>query len=345
MTKILTIVIPTYNMEAYLKRCLDSLIVSEEQMQSLEVLVINDGSKDKSSEIAHEYETKYPNTFRVIDKENGNYGSCINHGLKEAQGKYIKILDADDWFDTANFEKYLQFLSNVDADLVLTSFSIVQNDTMEASLAYNPALEERKVYDFSQCNLDMVGVYMMHAVTYRIELLRKIDYYQTEGISYTDTEWAYNPLFAVKSVVYTNLDVYQYLLGREGQTMDPKVMLRTINHHEIITRSLIENEHKNTPHGFAKITIERQIDYLLSTVYRSRLVLQDDNSFDNKQMQEFDNYLKEIRPDKYGLVGKYILKPALPIPYVLYWRKFGKRFPVDGIRNLYRYIRYGKKHN
>ena len=108
MIKLLTIVIPTYNMEAYLNRCLDSLLVSDEQMQLLEVLVINDGSKDNSSAIAHEYEAKYPNTFRVIDKENGNYGSCVNRGLKEASGKYIKVLDADDWFDTTEFEKYLK---------------------------------------------------------------------------------------------------------------------------------------------------------------------------------------------------------------------------------------------
>ena len=72
MEKILTIVIPTYNMQDYLRRCLDSLIVPEEQMQRLEVLVVNDGSEDNSSAIAHEYQDKYPDTFRVVDKENGN---------------------------------------------------------------------------------------------------------------------------------------------------------------------------------------------------------------------------------------------------------------------------------
>ena len=88
MSKLLTIVIPTYNMEAYLNRCLDSLLVSDEQMKLLEVLVINDGSKDNSSAIAHEYEAKYPNTFRVIDKENGGHGSTINAGIKKARGKW-----------------------------------------------------------------------------------------------------------------------------------------------------------------------------------------------------------------------------------------------------------------
>ena len=128
MQKLLTIVIPTYDMEAYLNRCLDSLLISDEQMQLLEVLVINDGSKDKSYAIAHEYEAKYPNTFRVIDKENGNYGSCVNRGLKEASGQYIKVLDADDWFDTTEFEKYLKQLQSVEVDMVLTPYSIVNEN-------------------------------------------------------------------------------------------------------------------------------------------------------------------------------------------------------------------------
>lgn len=83
-------------MEKYLRRCLNSLIIDEEGMKQLEVLVINDGSKDSSSQIAHEYQNKYPDTYRVIDKENGNYGSCVNKGIVKATGKYFKILDADD---------------------------------------------------------------------------------------------------------------------------------------------------------------------------------------------------------------------------------------------------------
>ena len=97
MDKILTVIIPTYNMEELLPRCLDSFLIKDKKlMQQVEVLVVNDGSKDNSSSIAHRYEKLYPHTFRVIDKENGNYGSCVNRGLQEATGKYVKVLDADD---------------------------------------------------------------------------------------------------------------------------------------------------------------------------------------------------------------------------------------------------------
>ena len=124
MDKILTVIIPTYNMEDYLRYCLDSLLIKE-NFKQLEVLIINDGSKDSSSAIGHEYEQLYPEVFRVIDKENGNYGSCINRGLKEAKGKYVKILDADDSFHTKHFEAFVSFLVEIDADLILSDFAVV----------------------------------------------------------------------------------------------------------------------------------------------------------------------------------------------------------------------------
>lgn len=98
MENILSIIIPTYNMEKYLDKCLASLIIEDKElMRQLEVLVVIDGAKDRSSEIAHTYQNRFADTFRVIDKENGNYGSCINRGLKEATGRYVKVLDADDY--------------------------------------------------------------------------------------------------------------------------------------------------------------------------------------------------------------------------------------------------------
>ncbi len=118
MEKLLTIVVPTYNMENYLNRCLDSVIV-DDILDRVQVLIVNDGSTDSSSEIAHEYERKYPNSIQVIDKDNGNYGSCMNVGLSIAQGKYFRYLDPDDWFDTNNFELFVKELENTNADMLL----------------------------------------------------------------------------------------------------------------------------------------------------------------------------------------------------------------------------------
>ena len=134
MEKVLTVVVPTYNMEKYLDRCLTSLIVDDDKMALLEVLVVNDGSKDRSSEIAHSYEARYPNTFKVIDKENGNYGSCINRGVTAVTGKYFRILDADDWYSTDALQSFTSKLMSIEADMVPSSFFPLVKMNSTASL-------------------------------------------------------------------------------------------------------------------------------------------------------------------------------------------------------------------
>ena len=160
MDKILSIIIPTYNMEKYLRKCLESLVVSEENLKCLEVLVVNDGSKDSSSLIAHEYETKYPQTFRVIDKENGNYGSCVNRGLKEAKGKYIKLLDSDDSFVNETFDEFVHFLMTEDADLFINDYCIVDanGEIMETYSFRMPVDRNFSVYEMP----NSVGHWLWH---------------------------------------------------------------------------------------------------------------------------------------------------------------------------------------
>lgn len=342
MDKILTILIPTYNMEVYLERCLSSLIVCTQLMEELEILVINDGSKDRSSEIAHQYEIRFPNSFRVIDKDNGNYGSCINRGLKEATGKYIKVLDADDWFNTVEFEKFIIALKMIDVDLVLTSFNIVSNGTKVSSQAYNPDLESLKVYEFQKMDIQQVGVWTMHAVTYRVQLLRQISYNQSEGISYTDTEWTYLPLSSIESFAYVNRVVYQYFLGRDGQTMDPTVQVRSIWQFEQIMIRLIKHLNNLPPEmrkTFSYITTNRHIECLTKVIYKICLVNQSEDQFDNKLLMEFDSFIRANRPDLYEQMATLKVKPFFPVHYVKFWRKYGKRFPIDWLKYIYRRIK------
>lgn len=343
MDKLLTIVIPTYNMEAYLERCLQSLVVPTELMNQLEVLVINDGSKDCSSKIAHGFEAKYPQTYRVIDKENGNYGSCVNRGLKEATGKYIKVLDADDWFDTEVFSTYLTDLHKLDVDMVLTPFCSVHVDTGMKQLN-KQELPCGQVLEFNNYPSDKIYRYSMHMVTYRTELLRSIDYHQTEGISYTDTEWAHIPQYHVQQFVYLPYCVYQYMVGREGQTMDASVLAKNIWKYEIISKSLINNRKMNADkeNTLADEFNLQQIEFLASNIYRMMLVLVQPTQDDLAHLKDFDAYLKQECPIVYKRVGQLPLKKFFPMKYVRYWRLTGCRFSVDFARDLYRKVRYGK---
>lgn len=342
MQKLLTIIIPTYNMQDYLKRCLDSLIVPSDQMDQLEVLVINDGSKDNSSHIAHSYQDRFPETFRVIDKENGNYGSCVNRGLKEASAKYVRILDADDWYDTVDFLGYLNRLKSVDVDMVITDFEQVDNEgKCVKKFSY------KIPYDVPLSFLDIQDAeyYGLHAITYDIRVLREMNYHQTEGISYTDTEWVYFPQTHVQKIVYLPYNVYRYYLGREGQTMDPKVLLKSVNHYTKLIKSMIEFS-DNLQAEFKKNSgaqrLEAQIQHLLEGVYKTCLIKQNKRIFEASLLSEFDEFLRRRRPQVYREIGKLRLMFHFPFHYVRFWRLFGVRFPVDFIRDSYRVIRYGK---
>lgn len=229
MKKILTVIIPTYNMELYLDRCLSSLLIDDIQIfKMLEVLVINDGSQDSSSVIAHMYERNYPEIFRVIDKENGNYGSCINRGIKESKGIWLRILDADDWFDKEGFQKFLFQLISIETDAVITNFSqcMVNGDVIKRTTGNT---DYGKVINLNDVDLVSSGhakVVAMHGLTIRTDILKHNSYIQQEGISYTDIEYTFFSLLYSKTVVFLNIDLYQYFIGREGQSVSTDQELR-----------------------------------------------------------------------------------------------------------------------
>ena len=317
MDKLLTIVIPSYNMQAYLHRCLDSLIVPNEQMALLEVLVINDGSKDKSSAIAHEYETKYPSTFRVIDKENGNYGSCINRGLVEASGKYIKVLDADDWYDTKNFEAFIEFLKETDVDLVVSDFSTVTDDGVVQKIhRYNIPDGKWKLTDCESV-LDM----WMHAVTYRTAIFKELQYHQTEGISYTDQEWIFAPMSKVKTLSGFPYVVYNYLVGRSGQTVDPLVFARNISQ-EIASWKAQQSFWERTDVS-GKGDAENYMWFRLKSraVYiETNMILNYRNGYKKTELMDFDDYVLRINPILYKQMNDTVGRKGLNFKFIRFWR-------------------------
>lgn len=222
MNKLLSIIIPSYNMEPYLRKCLTSICVDDRNLfEMLEVLVVNDGSTDGTSAIAHEFAQTHPSVFRVIDKPNGHYGSCINRGLSEARGTFVKILDADDSLDTRGFSRFLSDLNTLSQqknpiDLVLSD-SVFVNETDQVLEEFHLSLPPE-----SDCTLDditaMTVLPAMPAFTYRRAIFNDLNYQQTEGIAYTDTEWLFLPMTRVQRVQYRPYIVYRYLKGRADQS-------------------------------------------------------------------------------------------------------------------------------
>lgn len=321
MNKILSIVIPTYNMEKYLRRCLDSLLIDDKKLlEQLEILVVNDGSKDASSLIAHEYQNKLPGIFVVIDKENGNYGSCVNCGLSEAKGKYIKILDADDFFDKNSFSSFMAYLGEVDVDVVITNYNVVTTDGKLIRKWDFNFPQRGSLYISDYCESYCYKVLQMHAITYKRSKIIDNNYKQTEGISYTDQEWMFYPMSYMSTFSYLPVTVYQYGLGREGQTMDEDVRKKTISHMtKILYRQADFLNHANSQemiNGYMKTRFFQ----LVSMIYPMLIIVRQDIN-----LEEIDEKVKEINPAIYDEISLLELDSRLwPFQYINHWRNNNK---------------------
>ena len=318
MGKVISIVIPTYNMEEYLDKCLSSLLING--MERVEVIVVNDGSSDGSLTVAQTYVDKYPESFIVIDKKNGNYGSCVNAGLYCAMGKYIKVLDADDSFYTDNFEEMVMMLENLDVDLFLTDFVRVYSKREKKATLRFPS---NAIMDFTkECFQDirlLSGIWM-HNITYKRENLIKINYKQSEGILYTDNEWKFKPMAMVKSGYYWNKPIYRYLLDREGQSVDDSVKLKHLLDDILVTVKIVKDLNDMIAINPKMEKVYQYIAYRrVLSIYKVNVLKRE--LFDNQSLLDFDCELKLLNPNLYNKVGKRRLSKILPFPYIDMWRK------------------------
>lgn len=249
--KLLTVVVPTYNMEKYLPECLDS-VTADIVSDRLEVVVVNDGSKDSSLEIARRYESKRPDIVRVIDKENGNYGSCVNAGLAVATGKYFRILDADDWFDTMSLVALLEKLQDCEADLVITLITedVYREEIKMCEVRYPfTTIQKDFLYHTSEIYLqdyEHNAEFRMHGMTYKTAVVRKSGLHMPEGVSYTDNVYLFQPFAYTDSLVVYDIYLYHYRQGQDGQTMNPKIQKKNLRDVAVVTNCLLR-EFDNTP--------------------------------------------------------------------------------------------------
>lgn len=221
MEKILSIVIPCYNVEKFLRQTLESF-VEESILDKIEVLIVNDGSKDGTEVIGKEYEEKYPQTFRVISKENGGHGSTINIGIEECTGKYFKVIDGDDWVNTSDFKALIEKLETCEADYVITNYyEVYENSGEKVPIEYKNLLKISEEKEWHGTFEEIVGKVMpsMHAIVLKTSILKENQICLDEHCFYVDVEYVLYPLPYVETVSYYNLHVYMYRLGQITQSV------------------------------------------------------------------------------------------------------------------------------
>lgn len=226
--KLLTICVPAYNVEKYIAKNLESYkhnIIEND----VEVLIINDGSTDKTREIAAEYENKFPKVYRVIDKENGGHGSTINRGISEAKGKYFKVVDGDDWLTPNGLVEFIKILRNIDVDAIITNYQTVNRDSNEKDEVSYKYLKSNTIYTIEEL-LEKKEWLCMAAACYKTSILKMNGIRLLENTYYVDEQFNIQPIIYVDTVYYIDIILYNYLIGNPDQSMATLNQVKNLEH-------------------------------------------------------------------------------------------------------------------
>lgn len=229
--KYLTIVIPSYNSEWCIEKCVNS-ILNIKNKEKIEIIIVNDGSTDNTGKIANDLKKNKKDIIKVIHKENGGHGSAINAGIKEATGKYFKVLDSDDWIDSKNLEKFIYVLQKVDSDIIASPFCCVfpkKQKVISKQIQGIEKIQPMKLYDFKKiCNSIHIR---MHEMTIKTDILKKNNIRLNENLFYVDMEFITYPIPYINTLFYFPYSLYQYRLGEEGQSVNINNMIKNRNQH------------------------------------------------------------------------------------------------------------------
>ncbi|MCI8860719.1 MAG: glycosyltransferase family 2 protein [Lachnospiraceae bacterium] len=238
--KAITFTVPCYNSEDYMERCIDTLLTADEQV---EIIIVDDGSTDRTGEIADNYARNYPEIVQVIHQENGGHGAGVNAGLAQAVGKYFKVVDSDDWLEPEELKKLLRKIKEwekqqTNVDLIVCNYlydHFYENKVKR--MAYRNVLKENKICGWDEVRRFRPSQYLvMHSLFYRTEVLRQSGVKLPKHTFYVDNIFANQPLPYVQTICYLNLDLYHYFLGRDDQSVNEKVLMKRIDQQIRVTK-------------------------------------------------------------------------------------------------------------
>lgn len=324
MKPILSISIAAYNVENYIEKALKSLALPELDGK-IEVLIVDDGSKDNTAERAIVFENMHPGIFKVVRKKNGGYGSTINTSIALASGKYFKQLDGDDWFNTADLVEFVNFLEKVDADYVLTNYlKVYEDEKALEELVTIDCMDPLKVYSFK--DFDKNNDIAMHALTIKTKILKDNHISIDEHCFYTDVEYDLYPLPYVNSIVYIPLTIYCYRLGRAGQSMELKSSVRNYKDHQRVCCSLLLlldspiwkcAQDGDIKKKYIELRLKKMVvrQYFLYVLKKADKDIKEEylqfNDFIEKRYPEWSKAASKEMTVKLSLLGKGILYPMV----------------------------------
>lgn len=242
--KILSVAIPSYNSQEYMRKCIESLLPGGEDV---EIIIVDDGSKDNTAAIADEYAAKYPTIVKAVHQENGGHGEAVNAGIRNATGVYFKVVDSDDWVDAEAFPKILKKLKELvggpdTVDMFISNYVYDKVGVKRKKIMqYRRYLPIDQVFGWKDMKKMSPGHYiLMHSVIYRTGLLKECGLELPKHTFYVDNLFVFNPLPYVKKMYYMDVEFYHYYIGREDQSVNEKIMIGRIDQQLKVNRLLID---------------------------------------------------------------------------------------------------------
>lgn len=339
--KLLSVAIPCYNSEAYMANCIESLLPGGEDV---EIIIVNDGSKDRTAQIAQEYVQKYPTIVKAVDKENGGHGSAVNAGLEHATGLFFKVVDSDDWVDAQAYRKVLDKLSELAGnspvlDMMISNFIYDKDGAKHKKvMKYSSrTLPKDRLFTWKEVGHFMKGQYiLMHSVIFRTKMLKECGIKLPEHTFYVDNLFVFEPLPYVKNMYYLDETFYHYYIGREDQSVNEKVMISRIDQQIRVNKRMMDYMTEKKGMIREKQLKSYMLNYLdIITTISSIMLIKSSTDENLEKKKELWAYLKKkdrtiFRRLRYGLLGNCMNLPG----------KGGRMISVEGYKLCQKFFHF-----
>lgn len=298
--KILSVVIPAYNSEDYLERAVDSLL---SEIADVEIVIVNDGSTDRTGEIAEAYSRKYPKGVQVIHQTNGGHGYAVTTGLKVASGHYFKVLDSDDWVDESAYHQVIQQLKvltgNQQVDMLMTNYVYEKVGALHKKrVTYSRAVPVNKMFTWNETNFRQGKYILMHSIIFNTALLKQINLCLPKHTFYVDNLFVFEPMQYVQSMYYLNVDFYRYFIGRKDQSVNEAKMIEQIDQQFLVNKKMIELYAENQSKDELCQKYLFQFVEIVTTV-SSVLAFKSNTEENLKKKQQLWYFIEEVDPVLY----------------------------------------------
>ena len=315
--KLLSVTIPCYNSQDYMEHCIETLLTGGDDV---EILIVDDGSKDATAEIADRYQKKYPTIIKAIHQENGGHGAAVNTGIANATGLYFKVVDSDDWVDEESYHKILAKLrelvgGSTTLDMFISNFVYEkQGATRKKVMQYRHCFPTNQIFGWDEVRHMKKGQYLlMHSMIYRTQLLLECNLTLPEHTFYVDNIFAFDPLPYVQNMYYLDTNFYRYFIGRDDQSVNETVMIRRIDQ-QLRVNKLMVNSYTSCG-SMNKRTRAYMISYLdIITTISSIMLIRSGTKEALDKKKELLEYIRSTNRALYGKLRHSLMGNFMNLP-------------------------------